>query len=92
MIILAIITGYLLGVLPFLFFYAVNGQIRLNKKVKKDVSEETNMAELMNEWLNGPAPAKAEESASDKADKPLAQINGMYNEFITGEVIGGNNE
>ncbi len=91
MIILAVITGYLLGVLPFLFFYALNGQIKINKKDKEVVQEETNMAELMNEWLNG-ATVKPEEPVETKSDKQLGQVNNMYKEFITGEVNGGNDE
>lgn len=92
MIILAVITGYLLGVLPFLFFYAINGQIKVVKKIKEDANEETNMADIMNEWLNGPAPVKSEESNKEKEDKPVAQISKIYTEFITGEENGGNNE
>lgn len=92
MIILSVITGYLLGVLPFLFFYALNGDIKLSKKIVSDIKEETNMADIMNEWLNGPEVKPTEKPVNIEADKPLGQVREMYNEFITGKVNGGNNE
>lgn len=82
MIIVAMTIGYVLGVLPFLFFYALNGQIRINKPSKEEKSADNVTEELVNEWLNG------ETKQNEEQEKQMSQ-KAIYDEIVTGVAYGG---
>ena len=82
MIIVAMTIGYVLGVLPFLFFYALNGQIRINKPSKEEKGVDNVTEELVNEWLNG------ETNQNEEQEKQMSQ-KAIYDEIVTGVVYGG---
>lgn len=87
MIITAMIVGYVLGVLPFLFFYAISGQIKINKPIKEVESPENATAVLLDEWLNGATPKQEKEETNFSTVKQ--EITDQYKELVTGEVSGG---
>lgn len=84
MIITAMIVGYVLGVLPFLFFYAISGHIKINKPIKEVEKPENATAVLLDEWLNGANPKQEEKEPEVKQG-----ITDIYKELVTGEVSGG---
>lgn len=69
MILAAIITGYILGVLPFIIPKIVervdNRQVKHN-----EIEENKSQAEILDEWLNG---------------APKVNQEDLYNEYMTGE-------
>ena len=70
MILAAIITGYILGILPFVVPKIVE---RIdNRQVKyEETKENESQAEILNEWLNG-VPNKVNQQD-------------IYNEYMTGK-------
>ena len=70
MILAAIITGYILGVLPFIVPKIVE---RIDNRQVKDeeIKENASQAEILNEWLNG-VPNKVNQQD-------------IYNEYMTGK-------
>ena len=70
MILAAIITGYILGILPFIVPKIVE---RIDNRQVKDeeIKENESQAEILNEWLNG-VPNKVNQQD-------------IYNEYMTGK-------
>lgn len=70
MILAAIITGYILGILPFVVPKIVE---RIDNRQVKDeeIKENESQAEILNEWLNG-VPNKVNQQD-------------IYNEYMTGK-------
>ena len=70
MILAAIITGYILGILPFVVPKIVE---RIDNRQVKDeeIRENESQAEILNEWLNG-VPNKVNQQD-------------IYNEYMTGK-------
>ena len=77
MILIAVIVGYILGVMPFVLPKIIE---LINTKTKKleEVKEDKEQKEIFDEWLNGPR---------------TKQVNqeDIYNEYVTGKetVKGG---
>lgn len=70
MILASIITGYILGILPFVVPKIVE---RIDNRQVKDeeIKENESQAEILNEWLNG-VPNKVNQQD-------------IYNEYMTGK-------
>lgn len=70
MILVSIITGYILGILPFVVPKIVE---RIDNRQVKDeeIKENESQAEILNEWLNG-VPNKVNQQD-------------IYNEYMTGK-------
>ena len=70
MILASIITGYILGILPFVVPKIVE---RIDNRQVKDeeIKENASQAEILNEWLNG-VPNKVNQQD-------------IYNEYMTGK-------
>ena len=76
MILIAVIIGYLLGVLPFVCPKII--QIIKEKDEMKIKENNSNMQEeILNEWLNG---------NTNKEDKNINQED-IFKEYITGKVV-----
>lgn len=75
MILIAVITGYVLGIAPFIYKEIIDRAIINN--TKKEETEKQNTAEqIFNEWLNGADVNKTN------------QVSNIYDEYITGETKG----
>lgn len=76
MILIAVIIGYLLGVLPFGYPKII--QIIKEKDEMKIKENNSNMQEeILNEWLNG---------NTNNEDKNINQED-IFKEYITGKVV-----
>lgn len=76
MILVAVIVGYILGVMPFIvpkILEKKEEQIEL----KKDEEDYKTQKEIFDEWLNG----KKENSDDNKVNQ-----QDIYNEYLTGKV------
>lgn len=71
MILVAVIVGYILGVMPFVFPKVIEFMGRRTKTVA-EAKEDKEQKEIFDEWLNGP-----KKDGVNQAD--------IYNEYITGE-------
>ena len=72
--ILAVVIGYILGIIPFVFPKILEFR-RTKIKKENEVEEEKTQAEIFDEWLNGAK--KQEEKVINQQD--------IYNEYMTGE-------
>ena len=64
MIIIAVVIGYVLGILPFVIPKII--ELIQNKKIKKeDHEEEKRTADILDEYLNGPRIKDQEELAQE---------------------------
>lgn len=77
MILVAVIVGYILGVMPFVLPKIIE-IINTRKETIEEVKEDKEQKEIFDEWLNGPR---------------TKQVNqeDIYNEYVTGKetVKGG---
>ena len=73
MILLAVIVGYVLGIVPFVIPKII--EIYKNRKTEEaDTEQSKEQAEIFDEWLNGP-----KVNDSNKVNQ-----QDIYNEYITG--------
>ncbi len=74
MILVAVIVGYMLGIIPFILPKILNNKqkyIEQKEYVKKNKTQE----EILDEWLNGP-----------KSRREVNQED-IYEEYITGQEV-----
>lgn len=74
MVLIAVIAGYLLGVLPYVI-PKVADLLQEKKTVKSETDKSKEQEEIFKEWLNGPQEAVNQED--------------IYNEYITGKETTG---
>lgn len=74
MVLIAVIVGYLLGVLPYVI-PKVADLLQEKKTVKSETDKNKEQEEIFKEWLNGPQEAVNQED--------------IYNEYITGKETAG---
>lgn len=74
MVLIAVIVGYLLGVLPYVI-PKVADLLQEKKTVKSETDKSKEQEEIFKEWLNGPQKAVNQED--------------IYNEYITGKETTG---
>lgn len=83
MILLAVVIGYVLGVMPFAIPKAI--ETKQNKvKEESKIKEDRTQAEIIDEWLNGVV-NKSKEELEEIDDNTVNQQD-IYNEYITGKI------
>ncbi len=85
MVLVAVIVGYVLGVLPFVTpkIIQIKEDITERKNNKKDVESQE---EILDEWLNG---AKDKNEALDNETSNKVNQEDILKEYLTGEVTKG---
>ncbi len=81
--IIAVVVGYLLGVIPFVLPKLIEN-IRQHKINKMELKEEQEQNEIFDEYLNG---VKTYDTPQE--GKISFNQEDAYNEYITGEVVKG---
>lgn len=76
MILVAVIVGYILGVMPFIVPKILEKKEK-QIELKKDEEDYKTQKEIFDEWLNG----KKENSDDNKVNQ-----QDIYNEYLTGKV------
>lgn len=79
MVLIAVIVGYLLGVLPYVI-PKVADLLQEKKTVKSETDKSKEQEEIFKEWLNGPQEAVNQEAVNQED---------IYNEYITGKETAG---
>lgn len=77
MILSAVIVGYILGVVPFIFPKTIEF-IKTRTKAVEDAKENKEQKEIFDEWLNGP------KKEINQNSNEINQAD-IYNEYITGK-------
>lgn len=80
MILAAIITGYILGVLPFIVPKILE-RIDLKQSKAVDTTDSKEAKEIFDEWLNGPRNTETNTTRVNQED--------IYEEYMTGIVKKG---
>lgn len=75
MILIAVITGYVLGIAPFIYKEIIDRTL-INKSKKEETEKQNTAEQIFNEWLNG--------ADANKTN----QVSNIYEEYMTGETKG----
>lgn len=80
MILIAVIVGYILGVIPFIIINLLERRER-KFEILQDEKQVKEQAEIFNEWLNGKEPTQEQ----------ATHIN-LFDEYMTGKVTAKGDE
>lgn len=76
MILIAIVIGYLLGIIPFIVpkLFSIKEEKQSNKEMEDYYKNQEN---ILNEWLNGKNESETQDSGINQED--------IFKEYITGQ-------